>query len=129
MAASSSPANLKPGLSSSDSRVYKPPKLGKDLTPLRLRPSADRSCVRPRIIKTDHAVSCVFAASRVPNQNALIDQLLDIALGRRERALRDTRPFWRAKLPFETVEIKIEQFALPLVDRKHRVPLPKFRLA
>lgn len=58
-------------------------------------------------------------------RHATRDEFVDVAQRSIRRAFPNRRPFAAGELPFEAIEQAIEQFDLPLVERRSRPALPE----
>jgi hypothetical protein len=76
----------------------------------------------------DEGVACTSASTFVLGEDALINEVLNVAQGRVGRALLNCSPFARCQLALETVQRTIQHVALPIIDLCSGKPFPELRL-
>ena len=80
-------------------------------------------------LRCDDRVARILAPSRVAVKQAPVNQVFQVALGGGHGALRECRPFPRGQFALELTEEAIQNYSLPLVERRERMALPDIGLA
>lgn len=67
------------------------------------------------------------ATARLPYENSLMNEVVDIAIGCILRAMVNLIPLGRSELAFKTIQQHIDDLALTVVEGYLMVTIPKYR--
>jgi hypothetical protein len=76
-----------------------------------------------------YVIADVLAAARIASKDCALNQVVDVALGARNRDLGKFRPLLRCKLALESIQISVQHGLLPVRERLAGISRPEVGFA